>query len=595
MKKTGIIIFILGYFTLFGQDETVENRCGKYNHRILTKTQTDSLKALFSKKYPQKTQNKNGKRTESIFRIPVVFHVIHNNANGEIGVGSNISDAQIKSQIEVLNQDYGRKPGTRGFNSSTVGADMEIEFFLATTDDNCMATKAITRHYYQPKAVFDPNNDEILIKSFGYWPSDKYLNIWVTSLSGGILGISPFPNNTSLSGLSDFEVQPELNGPIINHKTVGNRIGTSAVGSDSYAYGRTATHEIGHWLGLFHPWGSGIGCDTDYCDDTPESNGGNQTKNNCADKFSNCNNNGPVRVMIENYMDYSEDKCMNIFTQDQKARMRTTLTNSPERAALVSSPGHTQQIISTDFPPQNFNSINAISEINWTQSSSISSITGWKLETTGTNQKNILVENNSSTIGNKSILQTIFYDLPTTSGNNLAVIDIDVTYPEVSDTDSLIISIYTGCKTQPIIIKTITEADLRSNNLPKNHIITIPKLPINLDYLKLQFENRSRGKADLRVDNIKINKPFTGSTKLDAKILYDASLNPQKVLVYATDSANLRFEIIDILGKKYAEYTQLFNYLGEYELPNLNLEKGMYFLRIHTANSSISNRFIISN
>lgn len=595
MKKTGIIISILGFFTLFGQNEAIENRCGKYNHRTFTKTQIDSLKALFSQKYPQKTQNKNAKRTESIVRIPVVFHVIHNNANGEIGVGANISDAQIKSQIEVLNQDYGRKSGTRGFNSNPVGADTEIEFFLATTDDNCMATKAITRHYYQQKAVFDPSNDEILIKSFGYWSSDKYLNIWVTSLTAGFLGISPFPNNTSLSGLSDFEVQPELNGPIINHKTVGNRIGTSAVGSDSYAYGRTATHEIGHWLGLFHTFGSGFGCDTDFCDDTPESDGGNQTKNNCADKFSNCNNNGPARVMIENYMDYSEDKCMNIFTQDQKSRMRTALTNSPERAALVSSPGHTQQIISTDFPPQNFNSINAISEINWTQNSSVPSITGWKLETTGTNQKNLLVENNSSTIGNKSILQTIFYDLPTTTGNDLAVIDMDITYPEVSDTDSLIISIYTGCKTPPIIIKTITEADLRSNNLPKNHIITIPKLPVNLDYLKLQFENRSRGKADLRVDNIKINKPFTSSTKLDAKILYDASLNPQKVLVYATDSANLKFEIIDILGKKYAEYTQLFNYLGEYELPNLNLEKGMYFLRIYTANSSISNRFIISN
>lgn len=594
MKKIVILLLFAGLFAAFAQEEVV-NRCANYVSKPFSKSQIDSLSALFKKKYPKNNTAKIAKRTESVFRIPVVFHVIHNNPDGAIGVGANITEAQIRSQIEVLNQDYRKIQGTRGFNTNPVGADTEIEFFLARTDDNCMATKGITRHFYAQKSAFDVlfGADDILIKSMGYWPNDKYLNIWVTSLTGGTLGVAPFPNNSGLRGLNTFQTQPELDGVIVNHKTVGDRIGTGAIGSDSYAYGRTTTHEVGHWLGVFHTWGPGNGCDTDYCDDTPETDGGNQTINNCANKIAKCTTAPGVRVMIENYMDYSEDKCMNIFTQDQKKRMDTVIKNSPERAALVNSPGHIAQIIGTDFPTQNFDNLNAISDINWTVTNSIISLTGWKLETSGTNLKNLLVENNSSTIGNISILQTIFYDFPTTPGDNLAVIDFDITYPDISETDSLVISIYRGCNKPSTVIKTITESELISNNSPKNHIVAIPKLPVNVDYLKLQFENRSRGKADLRIDNIKLNKPFSSSIKLDAKILYNSEYKPNKVIVQATDSSNLNFEVIDILGKKYYAYNQRFNYTGEYELPNFILEKGMYFLRIYTENSCFSSRFII--
>lgn len=595
MKYVLKVLFLLSFIRSNAQDEFSE-RCVSYKRKMFSQLQIDSLDYLLKTKYPKDTKRNLSKRTESVFRIPVFFHIVHNNPLGELGEGANITEAQIKSQIEVLNQDFRKKTGTPGYNSNVVGADVEIDFFLATTDNNCMATKGISRHYYPQKAVFSIPNEETILKSIGYLPNDKFLNIWVASLSGGVLGYAPFPNNSNLTGLENLETEPELDGIIINHKTVGSRIGTSAIGSDSYAYGRTTTHEIGHWLGLFHTWGAGnTGCEDDHCNDTPLSNGGNQTKNNCAEKFSNCNNNGPTRVMIENYMDYSEDKCMNIFTLDQKNRMKTALANSPERAALANSPGHNQQIISTDFPTQNFNTLSAISDINWSVLNSINSLTGWKLETTNANQKNLLVENNSNTVGNKSILQTIFYDLPTSAGENLAVIDFDVSYPEVSDTDTLIISIYTGCQTLPIVIKTIIEADLRSNNLPKNHVVNIPKLPSNIDYLKLQFENHSKGKADLRIDNIKLNKPFSSAVKLDAKLLYSDELKPIKIIIHATDSSDLNFEIVDLLGRKHISYNQPFNYTGEYDLPQYNLENGLYFLRIFTKNAIFSTKIIMKN
>ena len=287
---------------------------------------------------------------ETIYRIPVVVHVVHHTASGAIGGVSNgnISDEQIASQIQVLNEDYRRQPGTNGFNSNPVGADARIEFFLANKDPNGQPTNGITRHYYAKKESFDVNNDDVLLSQIAYWPSDRYLNIWVTQIDA-YLGFTQFPTMAdTLQGLP-LKTNELVDGSIIDYRYFGRQIGT--VRNSTYCCGRTATHEIGHWLGLIHTWGDAV-CGDDHVADTPTSEGSNQTIY-CKDIFSTCSGKR-TRNMIENYMDYSPDMCMNVFTKGQVNRMRTVLTLSPRRYRVIQSTmsplGETETLTINTYP-----------------------------------------------------------------------------------------------------------------------------------------------------------------------------------------------------------------------------------------------------
>ncbi|MFC5408299.1 M43 family zinc metalloprotease [Larkinella bovis] len=273
---------------------------------------------------------------EVVYRIPVVVHVVHNNASGFVGGAnnSNISDEQIASQLQVLNEDYRRLPNTRGFNTNPIGADTGIEFFLARTDPDGKATSGITRHY-SSKTSFDvydgSSGDDVQLSQLAYWPSDQYLNIWVTTLRNDYLGYAQFPEAEGIPGLSSLENE-KTDGVIIDYRYFGSDIG--AVTSSTYRYGRTTTHEVGHWLGLIHTWGDAV-CGDDFCNDTPPTESANQTTA-CADRFSTCSG-VRTRNQIENYLDYTPDACMNLFTQDQRARMRAVIEASPRRKRVVRS------------------------------------------------------------------------------------------------------------------------------------------------------------------------------------------------------------------------------------------------------------------
>ena len=277
---------------------------------------------------------------DTVVTIPVVVHIIHNNADESIG-GANIPDAQIQSQIDVLNKDYRRlnaDTANAPASVNAVGADVKFQFCLAQTDPNGDPTNGITRTY-SSQANFIYPTDETTVKALSYWPSDQYLNIWVCNLylyntTQTLLGITQLPSGDTLSGLNATDGNAATDGVLINYQSFG----TTGTLLSQYALGRTATHEIGHWFGLFHPWGnynSGDCTLTDYCDDTPV----------CGDPFyaaaPSCTDNPAIncsdRRMIEAYMEYSDDGCMNVFTQDQKTRMRLALILSPRRQALLSS------------------------------------------------------------------------------------------------------------------------------------------------------------------------------------------------------------------------------------------------------------------
>ncbi|MBO0936754.1 T9SS type A sorting domain-containing protein [Fibrella sp. HMF5335] len=287
-----------------------------------------------------------------IYRIPVVVHVIHNTANGTIGGAgnSNISDAQILSQIRVLNEDYRKVAGTPGGASTNpLAVDTGIEFFLATQDPDGKPTTGITRHYYPTKSSFDLFNDLFQLSSIVYWPSNQYLNIWVCNISNrGYLGYGQFPSAAdTLKGLG--ETDEKIDGFVVDHRYFGSQTGT--VVSQLYCCGRTATHEIGHWLGLFHPNGD-VRCGDDYVADTPVIEALNQT-DRCDPLYSTCAGTTRTRNLIEDYMDYSPDQCMNVFTGGQRDRMRTVLQLSPRRRQLIQSTtalASTEKLTITTYP-----------------------------------------------------------------------------------------------------------------------------------------------------------------------------------------------------------------------------------------------------
>jgi len=274
---------------------------------------------------------------EETILIPVVVHVVHNNSTNQIGGSrnSNISDEQVSSQIAVLNEDYQRKEGTAGFNTNPVGANVNIKFELAKRDPQGGATNGIIR-YYTTKSSYSINEMGQL-SEIAYWPSNRYLNIWVTTITDPFIGYAQFPDMTGLPGLGSYNGLERTDGVIIDHRNFGRNTGTTTQGS--YTQGRTTTHEVGHWLGLLHTWGdvecttANCQCGDDFIEDTPPAQIPNETLT-CPEIFSTC---GGVRTrnMIENYMDYSVDRCMNIFTQGQKARIRRVLELSPRRQQLV--------------------------------------------------------------------------------------------------------------------------------------------------------------------------------------------------------------------------------------------------------------------
>ena len=300
---------------------------------------------------------KNGQTTNQVVTIPVVFHVIHNGS--AIGSEENISDEQILSQITVLNQDYRRMADTPGYNENPVGADMEIEFCLAQRDPNGFATSGITRHYIPTDDVFgwEMNAVEENIKPQTQWDPTKYLNIWVVSnvyISymgipiGELAGYAQFPTQSGLDGIEgEEEFLAETDGVVLGHLYCGSSEIYPEGTYDQFGgrdKGRTATHETGHYFGLRHIWGDGNCSVDDFCEDTPVTAYANS---GCPEDQDSCPS-SPGLDMIENYMDYTNDSCQNVFTQNQKDRMQAVLANSPRRASLITSDG-CQQGVSYDI------------------------------------------------------------------------------------------------------------------------------------------------------------------------------------------------------------------------------------------------------
>ncbi len=311
-KQLTLIAAVVFSFVLCAQNKKTEP-CGtdlKYKEQIIADPTILNREANFNATV--KTATGLSSRAATII-IPVVFHIFHN------GGPENISKAQCEDAIRLLNIDYRRQNADSNKTRDVfkgIAADCNIEFKLATKDNFGRCTEGIVRY----ETPLTENGDDA-IKLLSVWPADHYFNIWVvkniasqSGVAGTILGYAQFP----WTGLY------RTDGVIIRHDMVGS-IGTAANPAGLRPnYGRVLTHETGHWLGLFHTFQGGCG-DDDKVDDTPPVSG--PSYGVCLpSEINTCATDDPdLPDQYENYMDYSDGACQNMFSEGQKSRMLATI------------------------------------------------------------------------------------------------------------------------------------------------------------------------------------------------------------------------------------------------------------------------------
>jgi Pregnancy-associated plasma protein-A/Secretion system C-terminal sorting domain len=332
MRKLYTILTVL----LFGTGSLMAQRnCGTMEY-LQTQIQKDpSLVRNLEKQESQvqswiRDNGANLRMSGTVITVPVVVHVVYRTAV------QNISLAQVQSQIDVLNEDYG---GTNADISSVpapwagLAGATGIQFCLASRDPQGNPTTGINR--VQTTVTSFTQNDNVKFTSSGganAWDRNSYLNFWVCNLGGGLLGYSQFPGTGAAN----------TDGIVIGYSYFG-RTGTV---SSPYNKGRTATHEVGHWFNLRHIWGDDGGACTgsDQVADTPNQAGENYGCPNYP-LTDACSAASPG-VMFMNYMDYTDDACMYFFTAGQSTRMNAVLSGS--RASIATSQGCVPVILPTD-------------------------------------------------------------------------------------------------------------------------------------------------------------------------------------------------------------------------------------------------------
>ncbi|MCB9203232.1 MAG: T9SS type A sorting domain-containing protein [Flavobacteriales bacterium] len=358
MNKSRVLflVFIFSFTFAFSQEEViyeehshVKTRCG-FNHtnKDITKKSLEEFSTEVKKYTARKKSLKIS--DEGILILPVVVHVIHN--GDAVGQNENITEARVQSQITVLNQDYRRMFDTNGFNTNPVGADVEIQFQLVTTDPNGNPTNGIDRVNYGLED-FKTFSEIDKMKEATIWDPNNYINIWTVNVTDtqteefhGYLGIAQFPVMSDLGGIENENNPAETDGVLIDWKAFGSSDLAGGEYYVSYDKGRTTTHEMGHFLGLLHVFqGEFCGGSGDYCDDTPVQS---TSSNSCLLAKDSCPS-LPGVDMVENYMDYTYDSCMNVFTQDQKDRIWTVLDVSPRRKSLKNTNAFDQIIPEEDI------------------------------------------------------------------------------------------------------------------------------------------------------------------------------------------------------------------------------------------------------
>lgn len=324
-----LLAFIAFYITSSAQEDNklAQEKCGAMQ-RLEIKFQNSPA---FKKRFEQKREAfnsavksgyfkllKSRSRLQSVATIPVVFHIVLKNPDA-------VTDEQIRQQLDVLNKDFaGMNADSTNIPSyfKSLYGKSNIQFCLAQRTPTGDNTNGIER-IVTTKNSFGTNDGVKYASSGGanIWDDDKYLNVWICVLSNSVLGYATFPEDSS----ADAE------GVVIDYRSLPG--GAYAV----YNGGKTLTHETGHYFNLYHIWGDDKGActGTDYIDDTPNQA---DASSGCYSgvRTDNCTTNGNG-IMYQNYMDYSNDDCLVLFTTQQVERMEDAVL--AYRSSLLTSDG----------------------------------------------------------------------------------------------------------------------------------------------------------------------------------------------------------------------------------------------------------------
>lgn len=364
-KRTNMRLFstvLLALFSLvfaFGQDQHDHRNCGSMEHLEHQLQQDPGIQFRMDaiERHTQQYEQNTSQHARVVITIPVVFHIVHN--GDALGTNENISDALIQAQLNQLNQDYRLTNSDASLIPALfqpVAADTEIQFCLAQRKPDGTATTGINR-INGGQASWTTNQIETSLKPSSIWDRNQYLNIWSVIFGGAdasLLGYAQFPGTGAAN----------TDGVVVLYSSVGSVALPNPAGG-SYARGRTATHEVGHWLNLRHIWGDAT-CGSDLVNDTPvhnTSNGGCPT----YPHLSTCT--GTPVEMTMNYMDYTYDACMYMFTAGQKTRMQAVLGAGGSRASLTTSLGCT--------PPSGGGTCGTPSGLNATAITSTTATLNW--------------------------------------------------------------------------------------------------------------------------------------------------------------------------------------------------------------------------
>lgn len=330
-----ILAFIAVHFSF------AQPRCGNELHttqifglqRVVRPKTKPRLKALRSKATSSKsTQN------DTLF-IPVVFHVIFHDEESNLDFDIPLEESRFQQQLDSLNKDFARQ------NADTINTPdhflevvgkTNIQFVFAKQDPQGRPTTGIVRVQTPTQQFTLSERDRTRISNTSNWPSDQYLNIWVADFDVTSLGYAQFPisNAPGLEFEHRFSSNPKTDGVFMNYRYIGNNY---VEDTDFNSVGRTLTHEIGHWLGLFHNFEGGCSITGDFIDDTPSQS--SPHTNQCPADSSTDNSCAEEPAMFQNFMDYTQDVCMNLFTAMQVDRIDYVLSNTPRRKNILSSSG----------------------------------------------------------------------------------------------------------------------------------------------------------------------------------------------------------------------------------------------------------------
>lgn len=531
-----------------------------YNKSIEKLEQTIARKKLFRENILNSTS--------VVYNIPVVFHIIYNTES------KNIPEKRILDQLNVINQDF------KKLNKDTVNipeifkplsGNMGFNFCLATLNPKGEVSNGINR-IKTNQSVYNIDYDDEKIKSISYWPSDEYLNIWVAQLDDGILGYAQFPGETSLVDLSSPMVE-KLDGVVIDVDAFGYKHNNSR-----YNLGRTLTHEIGHWLGLLHTFDDFGACGNDFVDDTPPLDSNNKELSpSLCEHYSYCSGFKSLD-MSGNYMDYSPDACMNMFSLGQRGRMHAVMQSAPLRKKILSSFGCFTPPRITSLPfAENFESgvISPFDTLN------LNSPLHWELVKYGADSY-LKCVNNISTLMRKINYTFPHINFTTTKAPTLefnigcASINNELTM------DSIVIS-HTPTPKLKYKITTLKGAQIscdETNNFTLSD--TAGKtIKVNLSSLSTKFntsiliEFYSHGNTNIYLDNIRIYEnqntheirlyPVPTRDVLTANILQD-------------EQEDMTFEICNSLGKIIRTWNVKKEQKNEL-ISTQNLGAGLYFIR----------------